>query len=238
CGTAAVASNTACLSSLVNGTHHMKNWYFSHVELGENVYQHMVVATSYNITVTQSHQFNDMLVVSGNEELYQAHIAAFDDYLNQRKTDDRHGEPGGRIFVPSAATYTAEFSPQKQGDMVADALARISQYEDGCSLRVATLNLTRSAIIEELVRIKQLGCEVRVVTGTGLTEENQGTLEAAGIPTRNVDITHANGHTSLHNKMMVYRGYYDTPVESHRKDDRVWVWTGSQNFTARPLRFR
>jgi phosphatidylserine/phosphatidylglycerophosphate/cardiolipin synthase-like enzyme len=238
CGTPEVENNTACLSSVDDGTHHMKNWYFSHVDLGSNVYEHLVVATSYNITVTQSQQFNDMLAVSGNQELYDAHVAVFDDYLHQRKTDDRHGEPGGRIFVPSAATYTAEFSPQKAGDMIADALERISQYEEGCALRVATLNLTRSAIIGQLVRIAELGCEVRVVTGTKLSADNQSRLNAAGIQTRNVDIVHGGGHTSLHNKMMVYNGFYDTPVGAHRKDDRVWVWTGSQNFTARPLRFR
>lgn len=238
CKTPEAENNAACLSNVDNGKHHMKNWYFSHVDLGTNIYKHLVLATSYNITVGQSRQFNDMLAVSGNEALYDAHVAVYDDYVHQRKTDDRYSEPGGRIFVPTAATYTAEFSPQKSGDMVADALEKIREYEPGCDLRVATLNLTRSGIIEQLVRIREMDCPVRVVTGTPLTEENESQLNEAGIPTRRVHLER-NGHTiSLHNKMMVYRGYYDTPVDAHPKSDRFWVWTGSQNYSAKPLRFR
>lgn len=229
CGTPDVENNSACVSNVPNGTHHMKNWYFSHVVIGDNDYQNMVVASSYNITHNQDSHFNDMLVVSGNQELYDAHVEVFQDYLEQRKTDDRYNEPGGQIFVPSAATYTADFSPQKDGDMAADALARISEFEDGCELRVANLSLNRAPIIDQLVRIRELGCAVRVVTNTPLEPGDEGTLEAADIPIRTADI---------HNKMMVYEGFYDTPVDEHPTNDRMWVWTGSQNFSTNPLRFR
>ncbi|AWV90189.1 phospholipase D-like domain-containing protein [Bradymonas sediminis] len=238
CGTPQAANNTACLSNVDNGTHHMKNWYFSHTKVGDDDYRYMVIATSYNITVTQSRFFNDMLVVSGNQALYEAHVEVYEDYLQQRKTDDRYTQPHGKIFVPTAATYSAEFSPQKNGDMVADALARITQYEPGCTLGVGTLNLTRSAIFNQLERIKALGCQVRVVTGTALSDEKKARLDAAGIPHRQINRTR-NGHTvSLHSKMMVYRGYYDTPVAQHPNHGRGWVWTGSQNFTFTPLKYR
>jgi|GEM_PF-5668523 len=238
CGTPSATNNTACLSNVDNGTHHMKNWYFSHTIVGSNDYKFMVIASSYNITVTQSRYFNDMLVVSGNQALYDAHVAVYEDYLHQRKTDDRHSEPHGQIFVPTAATYTADFSPQKDGDMVADALARITQYEEGCTLGVGTLNMTRSTIYTQLERIKALGCEVRVITGTVLPDDKVARMDAAGIPHRLINATR-NGHpVSLHSKMMVYRGYYDTPVAQHPKNNRGWVWTGSQNFTFTPLKFR
>lgn len=153
CGTPSADNNSACLSNVDNGTHHMKNWYFSHT-------------------------------------------------------------------------------------MVADALARITQYEEGCTLGVGTLNMTRSTIYTQLERIKALGCEVRVITGTALPDDKEARLDAAGIPHRQIKTTR-NGHpVSLHSKMMVYRGYYDTPVAQHPKENRGWVWTGSQNFTFTPLKFR
>lgn len=238
CSTPDAEDNTACLSNLDDGTHHMKNWYFSHVEIGDDVYEHMVTTSSYNITNNQASRFNDMLVVSGNEELYDAHIDVYSDYLEQNKTDDRHSEPGGQIFVPSAATYTADFSPQKDGDMVADSLSDISEFEEGCHLRVANLNLTRSAVINELIRISEMGCEVQVATGTELTEDNKDRLDDAEVQHRHVYFEHDGGDVSLHNKMMVYNGFYDTPVDEHPTEDRMWVWTGSQNLTMNPLRFR
>lgn len=238
CGTPQAHNNSGCLSNLDDGTHHMKNWYFSHTKVGSDDYQNMVIVSSYNITVTQSEYFNDMLVISGNKALYDAHVAVYDDYLHQRKTDDRYSQPHGKIFIPTAATFSAGFSPQKSGDMIADALARISQYEAGCSLGVGTLNMTRSAIFTQLERIKTLGCQVRVVTGAPLTDANKARLDAAGIPHRTIEATR-NGHlVSLHSKMMVYHGYYDTPIAQHAKDHRGWVWAGSQNFTAAPLRYR
>jgi hypothetical protein len=39
CETPEAENNSACLSSVDDGTHHMKNWYFSHVDLGSNVYE-------------------------------------------------------------------------------------------------------------------------------------------------------------------------------------------------------
>jgi hypothetical protein len=83
----------------------------------------MVITSSYNITVTQSRMFNDMLVVSGNQELYDAHVAVFEDYLHQRKTDDRYNEPGGRISIPSAATYTAGLSGDHGREQIGAAKA-------------------------------------------------------------------------------------------------------------------
>lgn len=226
------------MSNVDNGTHHMKNWYFSHTKVGSNDYKNMVIASSYNITVTQSRYFNDMLVVSGNQALYDAHVEVYEDYLQQRKTDDRYNQPRGKISIPTAATYTAKFSPQKSGDMVADALARVTQYEEGCTLGVGTLNMTRSTLYTQLERIKGLGCEVRVITGTALPDDKRARLDAAGIPHRQIKTTR-NGHpVSLHSKMMVYRGYYDTPIAQHPKENRGWVWTGSQNFTFTPLKFR
>lgn len=238
CGTPNVANNSGCVSDVENGTHHMKNWYFSHTKVGGDDYKWMVIASSYNITVGQARSFNDMLVVSGNEALYDAHVAVYEDYLAQEKTDDRHNEPGGKIFVPTAASYSAEFSPQKSGDMVADALSKITRYEEGCSLGVGTLNMTRSTIFNQLERIKALGCEVRVVTGTALSEGKKERLDAAGIPYRNIKETRGGKDVNLHSKMMVYRGYYETPVAQHPRENRGWVWTGSQNYTLSPLRYR
>jgi phosphatidylserine/phosphatidylglycerophosphate/cardiolipin synthase-like enzyme len=238
CGTPEVANNTGCLSRVADGTHHMKSWYFSHVVLGDTSYRHVVITSSYNITVTQARQFNDMLVVKGDQALYDAYVERFEDYRQQHKTDDRYTEPAGSLFVPSAGLYGASFSPQKRGDMVADALRRIDAYEEGCSLGVANLNLTRSAIIRQLLRVRQLGCEVLVVTGTPLTAANEERLRAGGIETRHVAIEHDGRLVSLHNKMMVYRGHYAHRLEDRPANDQRVVWTGSQNFTARPLRFR
>jgi phosphatidylserine/phosphatidylglycerophosphate/cardiolipin synthase-like enzyme len=107
------------------------------------------------------------------------------------------------------------------------ALSRIDAYEPGCALAVANLAIsdTRWAILDELVRIRALGCRVRVafssIAGPAYVQ-----LWQAGI-----EIRYAQ-KPEIHSKMMLYKGRYDG------EPGRTFVWGGSHNWTMGSLRKR
>jgi hypothetical protein len=110
-------------------------------------------------------------------------------------------------------------------DHVAMALSKIDGFEPGCSLKVANLSISSSrwAIIEQLLRIKALGCPVQVAYskayGTVVSQLLDGQVEVR-----------QSRETIIHSKMMLYKGRYDgTP-------GRTFVWGGSHNWTQASLR--
>ena len=221
----------SCVSSVPGATHHIKNWLFSDTWVGGIRRRYSSWVTSYNLTETSNKQFNDVFIVNDNYELYSAYVRSFAHFYGQRRTDDFFSVPGrGYHFIPSANTEIS-YSPHKKSgsnaasDHVAVALSRIDRFESGCTLQVAMLSISakRSAVIDQLKRIKALGCRVMVAytSSYGFAAFH---LLNAGIEVR---IARA---PEIHSKMMVYKGWY----EGQR--GRTLVWGGSHNWNTASLR--
>jgi phosphatidylserine/phosphatidylglycerophosphate/cardiolipin synthase-like enzyme len=107
------------------------------------------------------------------------------------------------------------------------ALSRIDRYEPGCALKVANLSISgsRRAIIDNLLRIRKLGCRVQIAYS------NAHSNAVNRLYTGHVELRVAK-RTVIHSKMMLYKGRYDgTP-------GRTLVWGGSHNWTIPSLRVR
>ena len=148
--------------------------------------------------------------------------------------------PGrGHHVVPSAQAEIS-YAPQTtsaestdyhpSNDHVATAISRIDGYEPGCALQVAMLSISssRSAIIDELVRVRQrLGCPVQVAVSI-INTKALTRLMTHGIEVR----VQRDTRPGIHSKMMLYRGRYDGA------SGRTMVWGGSHNWTMFSLRSR
>jgi phosphatidylserine/phosphatidylglycerophosphate/cardiolipin synthase-like enzyme len=236
--------NTACVSNLPGGTHHLKAFFFSKVETDIGPVEWITVVSSLNLTQTSARQFNDALIVAENKEVYDAFVTSYEDFFEQRKSGDYFNVPGRGHHYIASANYEITYSPQTSSpghteyhlsnDPVALALSRIDAFEPGCALKIANLNLSnsRSAIVDQLLRIKELGCTVEFAF-TGIEANAFARLDGKiDMRRMNVERPGTNLNTSVHNKMMLYRGPYDGAKE------RAIVWTGSHNWTMGSLRQR
>ena len=228
---------TSCVSSIYGATHHIKNWYFSNTIVDGKRRRYSTWVTSYNLTKTSDKQFNDAFVVNDNYELYAAYVKSFVRFYQQARSSDFYNVAGrGHHVIPSANTEIS-YAPQTTSpghadyhptnDQVAMALSRIDAYEPGCTLAVANLTIseTRWAILDELVRIRALGCKVQVAySQIALGALFQ--LWVTGIELRLAQ------KPQIHSKMMLYKGRYDG------EPGRTFVWGGSHNWTMNSLRKR
>jgi hypothetical protein len=228
---------TSCVSYICGATHHIKNWLFSNTVVSDKLRTYSSWVTSYNLTKTSDKQFNDAFIVNDNYELYRAYVKSFGSFYKQRPSNDFYNVAGrGHHIIPSANTEIS-YAPHTTSpghtkyhptnDHVAMALLRIDGFEPGCSLKVANLSISssRSAIIDELLRIKALGCPVQVAYsldyGTAVSQLLDGQVEVR-----------KSAETTIHSKMMLYKGCYDGIP------GRPFVWGGSHNWTQSSLRVR
>lgn len=227
---------TSCVSTLNGATHHLKDWMFERTVVGGTERSDVTFITSQNLTVSTGEMCNDLFIVEGNQEFYDANLAAFEVFFAQERTDDLYNLPGiGHRLVPSANAEIS-FAPQTtspghtdydaSNDHVALALARVDGFESGCSLDVAHLGLYRSreAVLDQVLRIAALGCKVRIAY-TNMNEAAFARLHDK------VEMRRADA-PEIHSKMMVYRGRYDGVA------NRAMVWGGSHNMSMGSLRQR
>jgi phosphatidylserine/phosphatidylglycerophosphate/cardiolipin synthase-like enzyme len=218
---------TSCVSSVAGATHHIKNWLFSNTMVDDKIRTYSTWVTSYNLTATSDRQFNDVFIVNDNKELYRAYVKSFRSFYRQRRSDDFYNVAGRGHHVIASANTEISYSPQKANDYVAMALSRIDGYEKGCVLKVANLSISgsRRAIIDKLLRIRKFGCRVQVAYS------NAHSNAVNRLYTGHVELRVAK-RTTIHSKMMLYKGRYDgTP-------GRTFVWGGSHNWTRPSLRVR
>jgi phosphatidylserine/phosphatidylglycerophosphate/cardiolipin synthase-like enzyme len=213
------------VSSVAGATHHIKNWLFSNTMVDDKERTYSTWVTSYNLTHTSNRQFNDVFIVNDNRRLYMAYVRSFRSFYGQRRSDDFYNVAGRGHHVIASANTEISYSPQKANDYVAMALSRIDGYEPGCALKVANLSISgsRGAIIEQLLRIKKLGCRVQIAYSNAYSNA------VNRLYTGHAELR-VSKRTTIHSKMMLYKGRYDgTP-------GRTFVWGGSHNWTKQSLR--
>lgn len=218
-------------TSSCQGTKGMHNKFalFSSVSGQQNV----VVQSSANVTdVNHVSYWNNALTVTGDDGLYRAYHSYHADMARMEQTPDYHRTEASR--GPSGATV-ARFFPAAAADPVAQRLSELQCKNKNSTVAVAMSEWddTRTAIAEELGRLKSQGCAVSVAAGP-VGEQVAGVLAAAGIEHRSVEDTSTTGR--VHSKYLVVSGMRDNASPEGRRGDSSFVFTGSHNYNSTSLR--
>ncbi|MER7012407.1 phosphatidylserine/phosphatidylglycerophosphate/cardiolipin synthase family protein [Saccharopolyspora sp. NPDC000359] len=216
CSNTSPEGNTSsCLGTKGN---HNKIALFS-----ETAGQHdVVMQSSANLTDVNSRTYwNNAVVLLDNPELHAVYDRYFSELAAEERTSATEGifhtdMPGGPVEV--------YFSPVPEGDPVVDQLAEVrctptTRVEVGMS----EIDDTRLAVLEQLVRLSDDGCAVRVVHGS-IEPEGQELIESTpAIQARTLENAELPG--TVHSKFALV---------DHGTGG--WVTTGSQNWNNTSLR--
>lgn len=229
CGNSA-NGNSACIGNRSDSINHNKLFTFSATGSLTDV----VAIGSHNLTNTQNAHYNNLLVVHEEPDLYSAFVRHMGNLLAQRKNNNYYASPDGyfrsptsdaRVFFSPRADSRGGTSVEASTDLIAGRLSYITRYEPGCQVQVAHAQFTgpRLPVAEQLIRIANLGCQVRIVAGDNMTDYIRDRL--VGRP--NITVRQLDG---MHSKYIIYRGNYNNSA------NRGMVFTGSQNITGPALR--
>ncbi|MER7535972.1 phospholipase D-like domain-containing protein [Streptomyces sp. NPDC097704] len=198
--------------------------------------------------------WNNALVLTGNDGIYNAYNGYFDD-LAAKVPNNNYYDTGrapvasgnAKIhFYPRAATSDSVFYNDPSEDTVATVLDHVNCFGNSVvgttdnhrtRIRVAMTIFSRPYLADKLVQLDAQGCYVEVALthdGTnGLAKTSLEKLLAATTNAYNGVITKyycGKDSTWIHDKYLLIEGnYYDVP-------DRKIVWTGSHNWSTNSLR--
>ncbi|WP_246256897.1 phospholipase D-like domain-containing protein [Amycolatopsis anabasis] len=234
--------NTACIANRgkPHSINHDKLWMFSETEGRKDV----VAVASHNLTHSQGNLFNHAIIMSGDADLYGYYHQHMDRMLGQRKNNDYfnsggyHKSPDSLVtsYLSPRADSSGGTSEEFATDTYAQLLKYITKAEPGCSLDIAQANIadSRTVVVDQIVRIARLGCQVRIVydaMGPDNLAKLKGKPNIALKRYLDNDADNIDGRkVSIHSKYMSYRGHYnETP-------GRSIVFSGSHNLSGAALR--
>ncbi len=226
---------SACIGSFIN---HNKIFLFSHLTDGSRF---VVVQSSANLNQGQLVKHNNLVVIRGDEALYDAYSNYWNDLRAANRNDDyyriRDGAEGTRAY----------FFPRAAGDTIVSVLDNVD-CTGGGTIRVgmALFSDERITIARRLDSLARAGCDVRVVLGEGRDSGPEpspgdrvgqcldGSLYGSagarlcwGVPHRIAGVS----SPGLHSKYLLIDARYNASANR-----RQLVFTGSHNFTGRALR--
>jgi len=230
-------------------TGYMHDKFFLISEL-EGIGKYVIIQTTANINITQTHQFNNMVVIYDDKDIYAKyshHWNELQDTINLRKNKKKL-RPNLNIFrfeplVPIETPAAAYFMP-RDSCPVEKELHRIYEKTDGERTRidVAMAYFTRRRVREFLLKFKEGGSKVRVL----LSDEWQNVkntvpfLRENKIPFAIVRNEHYNKEVyMLNDEIQVrdnWRGRMHHKFLLIKTDEHRIVWTGSYNYTHPGLR--
>ena len=241
CGSAG-DKDTACIAhgGDPHSINHNKLWMFSETEGKKDV----VTVASYNLTNPQGNLFNNALVMYGDPDLYNFYRGHVDKMLAQKKDNDYfdhggyHRSPASKVtsYLSPRADSKGGTSEEAATDTWAQLLQQVKKYEPGCRLDIVHANVadSRTAAVNEINRVAQLGCQVRLVYGK-IGEDSLSKLKGK----ENIQLKRysdndpsniENREVGVHSKYMLYHGQYN------KTNDRSLVFTGSHNLSGAALR--
>jgi phosphatidylserine/phosphatidylglycerophosphate/cardiolipin synthase-like enzyme len=146
------------------------------------------------------------------------------------------------VFLSPRLSSTGTALAEALTDTIALELARMTKFESGCFVRLvqSDFNPERKAVLDELLRIAALGCEVRIVydemeataqTALGLAPGSKAVPHVSG---KHFNVTATVGtaeyHVTVHSKYFLMKGFIDD------KPAQVRTYTGTHNFLLSALR--
>jgi len=223
---------------------YMHDKFFLISEL-EGIGKYVIIQLTANINVTQCHQFNNMLVVYDDKDLFDKYLMHWDNLKNNIEMRNR-GETilNLNMFSEIPAEIDKEsraavfFCPRKTCPIEFE-LRKILNYAPSSRVKidVAMAYLTRSNFADVLSKLKRNGCRVRILLSEEVQNENA----------REFLRKYKLKYRILKNHMYNYETYTDEngkkriqdnwKARMHHKfvlienDRRYIVWTGSYNLT-------
>ncbi|MFE7837722.1 phospholipase D-like domain-containing protein [Streptomyces sp. NPDC057474] len=154
---------------------HNKFWLFSAVEGATNV---VVQTTSNSTPSAHTKFFNDALLLPNNPTMYDAYADYFD-------TMAARDWASWEYRTVSNGLYKAYFFPRTGSSRATDTVYSVlnnvqCSYKDSAGatrktwVRVAIFKITRLAIAEKLVALKQAGCDVSIVYAESDSAKSSG----------------------------------------------------------------
>ena len=206
----------ACLGSNIQ---HNKFLLISELDNGD---EHVVVQSSGNVTRAQQSQYDNLVIFTGDQAVYEAYEAYFHDLQADERDPDYH-----RVAQGETAT-TIYFSPYSAGDPVEDDLRQVECEEgDEIYLAMAFFTDARVEVAQLLSELDQDGCDVNVLLRwSDINSPGQFVWNVVRSGEIDVGYFPEDEAIQLHHKYLVYR--------THRSDGEGQlpvVWTGSHNFT-------
>ena len=232
CGSSAasVSGSSGCIGNFANSINHNKFFTFS----TSGSFKRVVLQTSQNLTFSQNNLFNNAVIIHEDYDLYDHFVRYFNELRAETKNNDFYASADGYYKSPNT-DVTVYHSPRATGDTVENVLSYVTQFESGCTVEIAEASFTdtRLAVANELLRIANLGCKIRIVhSGMGegvhdilagspnITMKKYYDAESSNIDDRVVEI---------HSKYLVVKGNYNGSA------GRTIVFTGSHNLTGPSL---
>lgn len=218
--------NRACISTHPNGAMHAKFAFFSQTRDKTGALRDDVIwISSANMSENSgARTFNNSLIVYGDEDLYTKMVAGAWTPIWTQQTypnNDFYAAPNRGYFKSDETAMTVYMSPEQDMDLIARRL-QDAVPGPGCEVRLMHNRFTsdRPQVANELVRLKNGGCDVRVMAfdddgSPRISPSIRTQLQNAGIPIR---------RTLVHDKTIMTRSRFGTS-----QDLRYIVWSGSQN---------
>ncbi|MET0496503.1 MAG: phospholipase D-like domain-containing protein [Actinoplanes sp.] len=228
CGSSAasVTGSSGCIANFATSINHNKFFTFS----TSGSVKRIVLQTSQNLTFSQNNLFNNAVIIQEDYDLYDHFTRYFNELRAETKNNDFYASTEGYYKSPGTAV-TVYHSPRATGDTVQNVLSYITQFESGCTVEIAQASFTdaRQAVANELLRIANLGCKIRIVhsgMGSAVHDILAGSPNVTMKKYYDAEAGNIDGRVlEIHSKYLIVKGNYNGSA------GRTIVFTGSHNLT-------
>jgi phosphatidylserine/phosphatidylglycerophosphate/cardiolipin synthase-like enzyme len=248
---------TACIGTASYSTQHNKLFLLSSSVLSGVEHEEVAIVSSQNLTWGELTQHENALIFEGDSPLFAFYAAYFDDLLNQRANADYYNasdgkgglrgviassESGASVYLSPRQSSTGTLTAEAKTDTVALELARMTKFETGCFVRAIQSDIKpeRQAVLDQLLRIAALGCEVRIV----YDDVAPAVLSTLGFAAGSTPVSNLTGKhynipvtvgtspytVTVHSKYFLMKGFIDG------KAAQVRTYSGTQNWLISALR--
>ncbi len=248
---------TACIGTASYSTQHNKLFLLSSSVLSGVTHHEVAIVSSQNLTWGELTQHENALIFEDDSPLYAFYASYFDDLLNQRTNADYYNasdgkgglkgvlassESGASVYLSPRLSSTGTLTAEAKTDTVALELARMTKFETGCFVRAIQSDIKpeRQAVLDQLLRIAGLGCEVRIV----YDDVDPAVLTTLGFAVGSKAVPHVTGKhydipvtvgtspytVTVHSKYFLMKGYIDGKAAQLR------TYSGTQNWLISALR--
>lgn len=182
-----------------------------------------------NLTNPMLHEHNNIVIVRGDQALYDGYLAYWLDQRAQTRDDDYHTTVVGDLPV------RVYFFPRASGDTNLSVLDNVVCTGGGrIDLAMSLFTNGRPAVAEALADKALAGCSVRAALrddGTVPGSQIVPALRAGGVDV--VLLEQSPSRSTVHSKILLVDSLYDTGLGP---EHRTLVFTGSHNYTLGALR--
>jgi phosphatidylserine/phosphatidylglycerophosphate/cardiolipin synthase-like enzyme len=217
----ATSTTNSCVSSATDAISHTKLFAFSHATAPDGTEAEKVVwFGSANQTYASGMRlYNNTVSIYGDAPLYDMLAAYLDDLRLKKRAADYYDPTSGRghLLAQSADVYV---SPESTTDLVVNRLDDVTP-DTTCRVKVmqASIRDSRIGVVNQLISMKQGGCQIQVVAAT-VEPDALAALQGANIPVRRMPI---------HDKVFLVYGKFGSAYQYR-------VYTGSHNLSGSALR--